>query len=225
VLVLPTGAGKTTLSELKIAATVSAGKKVIFLVPTLALVDQLRDDLAESFPEALTSIEVSADGDLTALINGPELKSIEVMTPERCLALLSFAETDMSELGLLVFDECHLLSPDGGGSRSVDAMLCLLHAIKRAPDADLLLLSAMLKNAERSPAGLRRSPVEAARAFTTPGSPADRRGAWWSTPPHRCGRRIASSGTSDARRLKRSNSMQGRSMPIHMRCSAFITPG
>ncbi len=70
------------------------------------------------------------------------------MTPERCLALLSFAETDMSDLGLLVFDECHLLSSEGGGSRSVDAMLCLLHAIKRAPNADLLLLSAMLQNAD-----------------------------------------------------------------------------
>lgn len=148
ILVLPTGAGKTTLSELKIASTLSAGKKVIFLVPTLALVDQLRDDLAESFPESLIDTVVSADGDLTALIRGPELKSIEVMTPERCLALLSFAETDMSDLGLLVFDECHLLSPDGGGSRSVDAMLCLLHAIKRAPNADLLMLSAMLKNAD-----------------------------------------------------------------------------
>lgn len=146
VLVLPTGAGKTTLSELKIASTLSAGKKVIFLVPTLALVDQLRDDLAESFPEDLTDSIVSADGDLTALIRGPKLESIEVMTPERCLALLSFTETDMSDLGLLIFDECHLLSPNGGGSRSVDAMLCLLHAIKRAPDADLLLLSAMLKN-------------------------------------------------------------------------------
>lgn len=148
VLVLPTGAGKTTLSELKIASTLSAGKKVIFLVPTLALVDQLRDDLAESFPESLIDSVVSADGDLTALIRGPQLKSIEVMTPERCLALLSFSETDLSDLGLLVFDECHLLSPDGGGSRSVDAMLSLLHAIKRAPNADLLMLSAMLKNAD-----------------------------------------------------------------------------
>ena len=37
VLVLPTGFGKTTLSELKIASTLSADRKVIFLVPTLAL--------------------------------------------------------------------------------------------------------------------------------------------------------------------------------------------
>jgi ATP-dependent RNA helicase HelY len=148
VLVLPTGAGKTTLSELKIAATLAAGRKVIFLVPTLALVDQLRDDLAESFPVSLAQIEVSSDGDLTALIAGPELKNIEVMTPERCLAVLSFADADVADIGLIVFDECHLLSPQGGGSRSTDAMLCLLHALKRAPEADFLLLSAMLQNAQ-----------------------------------------------------------------------------
>ena len=77
VLVLPTGAGKTTISELKIAATLAAGRKVIFLVPTLALVDQLRDDLAESFPNDLGGVVVSADGDLAVLASGPELSDIE----------------------------------------------------------------------------------------------------------------------------------------------------
>lgn len=147
VLVLPTGAGKTTVSELKIAATLSAGRKVIFLVPTLALVDQLRDDLAESFPKSLANYDVSIDGDLVAFISGPDLGAIEVMTPERLLAVLSFAGSDLSDVGLIVFDECHLLSPAGGGARSVDAMLCLLHALRRAPAADYLLLSAMLQNA------------------------------------------------------------------------------
>jgi ATP-dependent RNA helicase HelY len=149
VLVLPTGAGKTTLSELKIAATVSAGKKVIFLVPTLALVDQLRDDLAASFPPNIGSIVVSADGDLAVLAQGPELSAIEVMTPERFLALLSFTDADLSEVGLIVFDECHLLSPEGGrNARSLDAMLSVLHAARRMPDADFLFLSAMLTNGE-----------------------------------------------------------------------------
>ncbi|MEO1211254.1 MAG: DEAD/DEAH box helicase [Cyanobacteria bacterium J06638_20] len=147
VLVLPTGAGKTTLSELKLAATLSAGRKVIFLVPTLALVDQLRDDLVESFPKSVGNSEISADGDLVAFVAGPELGTIEVMTPERLLAMLSFADIDVGDIGLIVFDECHLLSTEGGGARSVDAMLCLLHAIRRAPRADYLLLSAMLQNA------------------------------------------------------------------------------
>ena len=148
VLVLPTGAGKTTLSELKIAATLAAGKKVVFLAPTLALVDQLRDDLADSFPSDIGGVVVSADGDLAVLASGPELEQIEVMTPERFLALLSFADADVGEVGLIVFDECHLLSPMGGGSRSLDAMLCLLHAAKRAPQADWLLLSAMITNGQ-----------------------------------------------------------------------------
>ncbi|MGC2221454.1 MAG: DEAD/DEAH box helicase [Methylocella sp.] len=147
VLVLPTGAGKTTLSELKIAATLAAGRKVVFLVPTLALVEQLRDELAHTFPRDITGVEVSADGDLVARILAPELKAIEVMTPERCLALLSHAPDALLDIGLVVFDECHLLSPAGGGKRSLDAMLCLLHATARAPDADFLLLSAMLTNA------------------------------------------------------------------------------
>src|SRR4051812_14266157 len=147
VLVLPTGAGKTTLSELKIAAALARGAKVVFLVPTLALVDQLGDDLAEAFPSTFANVEVSVDGDLTGLVAGPPLQSIEVMTPERCLALLSHAPNSMVDVGLVVFDECHLLSPHGGGKRSLDAMLCLLQIIRRAPQADLLLLSAMLSNA------------------------------------------------------------------------------
>ena len=147
VLVLPTGAGKTTLSELKIAATLASGGKVVFLVPTLALVEQLRDDLKESFPASFADVEVSVDGDLTGLLVEPELQSIEVMTPERCLALMSHDASALADVRLVVFDECHLLSPQGGGKRSLDAMLCLLQVIKKVPDADLLLLSAMLTNA------------------------------------------------------------------------------
>ena len=147
VLVLPTGAGKTTVSELKIGSTLAAQRKVLFLVPTLALIDQLRDDLTRAFPPSVGDVGTSTDGDLAAFMSGTELASIEVMTPERCLAMLSFSPGAIDDVGLVVFDECHLLSPQGGGKRSLDAMLCLLHILKRAPDADLLLLSAMLTNA------------------------------------------------------------------------------
>jgi ATP-dependent RNA helicase HelY len=173
VLVLPTGAGKTTLSELKIASTLARNKKVLFLVPTLALVDQLRDELEEAFPKSLGGIqvEVSSDGDLTGLIVGPELQTIEVMTPERCLALLSHAPDAVNEVGLLVFDECHLLSPKGGGKRSLDAMLCLLHALKRAAEADLLLLSAMLTNSKEFADWIQESTGRPCAAYQNPWKP------------------------------------------------------
>ncbi|TIU14371.1 MAG: hypothetical protein E5W53_30730, partial [Mesorhizobium sp.] len=68
-----------------------------------------------------------------------QLKEIEVMTPERCLAMLSFAPEAFSDVGLLVFDECHLLSPQSGKiRRALDGMLCVLAFNHIAPDADLL---------------------------------------------------------------------------------------
>ena len=51
VMVLPTGAGKTTISGLKIAGVLARGKKVVFLAPTHALVDQLTEDLQQMFPQ------------------------------------------------------------------------------------------------------------------------------------------------------------------------------
>jgi hypothetical protein len=89
---------------------------------------------------------VSSDFDLL-LLDSAQLRDIEVMTPERCLAMLSFAPEAFGDVGLLVFDECHLLSPELGRiRRALDAMLCVLGFHHVAPNADMLFLSAMLKN-------------------------------------------------------------------------------
>jgi superfamily II DNA/RNA helicase len=148
VMVLPTGAGKTTVSSLKIAGALARGKKVIFLAPTHALVEQLTDDLQEMFLKDILGSVVSSDFDMLLIAN-TQLQEIEVMTPERCLAMLSFAPDAFADVGLWVFDECHLLSPQSGKiRRSLDGMLCLLAFNRMAPDADTLFLSAMLKNGE-----------------------------------------------------------------------------
>ena len=77
----------------------------------------------------------------------------------------------MVDVGLVVFDECHLLSPQGGGKRSLDAMLCLLQIIKRAPQADLLLLSAMLSNAPDFAAWITEISGRPCTAFQDPWKP------------------------------------------------------
>jgi len=148
VVILPTGAGKTTVSSLKIAGVLARGKKVAFLAPTHALVDQLTEDLQEMFPSELLGSVVSSDFDLL-MQEDAVFQDIEVMTPERCLAMLSFAPDAFKDVGLLVFDECHLLSPETGKiRRALDAMLCVLGFSHVAPEADFLFLSAMLKNGE-----------------------------------------------------------------------------
>lgn len=147
VLVLPTGAGKTTVATLKIASTLAANKKVVFLAPTHALAEQVKDDLQRLFPADRFGLKVSAEFD-SLLIEGSALQDIEVMTPEGCLAMLSYSPESFSDVGLLVFDECHLLSPEQKRlGRALDGMLCLLTFCEAVPTADLLFLSAMLKNA------------------------------------------------------------------------------
>ncbi|GAA4772633.1 hypothetical protein GCM10023219_19770 [Stakelama sediminis] len=148
VVVLPTGAGKTTVSSLKIAGALARGKKVAFLAPTHALVEQLTEDLQEMFPADVLGSTVSNDFDLL-MQEDATFQDIEVMTPERCLAMLSFAPESFQDVGLLVFDECHLLSPESGKiRRALDAMLCVLGFNHVAPEADILFLSAMLKNGD-----------------------------------------------------------------------------
>lgn len=146
VVSFPTGAGKSTLSELKIAAMLLQGRKVIFLAPTLALVEQTANALKATFPEATVQQERGDSFVFDDFLG--DLPSVSVMTTERCLALLGYEPDAFSDVGLLVFDECHLLHAGEVeiSHRAVDAMLCVLNFVTLAPTADLLLLSAMMKN-------------------------------------------------------------------------------
>jgi superfamily II DNA/RNA helicase len=150
----PTGGGKSTLAELKIAAALLADKRVVVLAPTLALVDQTAFNLGKAFKD----YEVIGDlDDETSFSDVVELPEIIVTTPERCLMLLSLQADAFAEVGLVVFDECHLIHPrDADRSRrGVDSMLCILNLSRIAPDADLLMISAMMQNAKELAGWLR----------------------------------------------------------------------
>jgi hypothetical protein len=143
----PTGGGKSTLAELKIATVLLRGARVIFLAPTHALVGQTQRSLKGTFQDYSILADVEEDvgiGDVVVL------GEVTVMTPERCLMLLSVDPDAFADLGLIVFDECHLLHPreDDRSRRGLDAMLAILNLTRIAPEADLLLLSAMMKNTQ-----------------------------------------------------------------------------
>jgi superfamily II DNA/RNA helicase len=149
VVSFPTGAGKSTLAELKIAVSLLRGEKVVFLVPTLALVDQTARALKTTFRAAEVQREKWEALTFDDLLM-EELPEISVMTPERCLAMLAFDRTVFDGVGLLVFDECHLLHPGdlNRSRRALDAMLCLLNFLAASANSDLLLMSAMMKNGD-----------------------------------------------------------------------------
>nr|WP_256490850.1 DEAD/DEAH box helicase [Sphaerotilus sp. FB-5] len=121
----------------------------MFLAPTLALVDQTARALQKTFPNARLSRERANDNPFDFEL-GTRLPPMSVMTPERCLALIGVQPELFKEVGLLVFDECHLLHAgvNDRSRRAVDAMLSILNLSTHAPKADYLLLSAMMSNAE-----------------------------------------------------------------------------
>ena len=147
VLAFPTGAGKSTMSELKVIASILDGRNVVCLAPTLSLVDQL----ARSFRQVAPSATIIAQYDPDDTLPEPPLPGpgIFVMTPESCLAALSFDHQQFGNVGLVMFDEAHLMHTEGQNvtRRSLDASLCFLTLARRFPSADLLLVSAMIANA------------------------------------------------------------------------------
>lgn len=141
----PTGAGKSTVSQLKINSALLLGRKAVFIAPTHSLVDQTARDLRKAFPRATVRGE-RAD-ELGFSTESEELPDILVMTPEACLQLTHVEPDAFEDVGLLVFDECHLLhAKQPEDRRALDAMLCLLNFVRVAPNADLVLLSAMMQN-------------------------------------------------------------------------------
>ena len=149
VITFPTGAGKSTLSELKIGATLLAGMGVVYLVPTHALGDQIKENFRARFNIRDIGSGLRRDSEYSEL-GDDAINQINVLTPERCLALVGINPELFAEVGLVVFDECHLMHGEGEGNdrRGIDAMLCILNLFEFAPDADMLLISAMVSNGE-----------------------------------------------------------------------------
>lgn len=144
-VVFTKGAGKSTTAQLKIHAALLRDLKVVFFTPTHALVDQTARDLRAAFPN--TRVEGQRAEDLEEGTLPEELPDILVMTPKACLYASHIEPESFAEVGLLILDECHLIHPKTDEDRrAIDAMLCLIRFTRVDPDADLVLLSAMVTN-------------------------------------------------------------------------------
>ena len=147
VITFPTGAGKSTLVELKIAQTALSGGRVAYIVPTHALEYQVVRNM-----DKLLGIGekngVKFDGEFTTLQE--ENSPVWVMTPERCTTIMTLDPHRFDDVELVVMDEFHIISSKdkGGDHRSLGAMLCLLSFFLKKPEADYVLISAMVENGE-----------------------------------------------------------------------------
>ncbi len=104
-VVLPTGLGKTIIALLVAVHVLEKGKKVLFLAPTKPLVNQHY----ESF-RALSKAEKMLV--LTGEMRGSRAEAIKeadivFATPQTVQNMLMKGEMDLSEFGLVIFDEAH----------------------------------------------------------------------------------------------------------------------
>nr|GLK21653.1 hypothetical protein GCM10017606_24800 [Microbacterium terregens] len=145
VVSLPTSAGKTRVAELSILRCLAAGRRVMFVTPLRALSAQTETTLQRTFgPLGKTisalygSIGVSAFDE-----DAIRERDIVVATPEKLDFALRNDPSLLDDVGLLVFDEGHMIGP---GEREVRYEVQIQRLLRR-PDADqrrIVCLSAIL---------------------------------------------------------------------------------
>lgn len=148
VITFPTGAGKSTLTELKIMKAMTAGQKVVYIVPTHSLERQVRDNM--NWLQGIESRQpLNIDKEFTMIDVDEEDEQVMVMTPERCSTIIALNPSTFEDVGLVVIDEFHIISEtEKNNHRAIGAMYCLLALLEKRPNADYMLVSAMVENGQ-----------------------------------------------------------------------------
>jgi superfamily II DNA/RNA helicase len=149
VVSLPTSAGKTRIAELCILRCLAAGKRVVFVTPLRALSAQTEIGLQRTFaPLGKTvsalygSIGVSGFDE-----DAIRERNIVVATPEKLDFALRNDPSLIDDVGLLIFDEGHMI---GLEEREVRYEVQIQRLLKRADAAErrVVCLSAILPEGE-----------------------------------------------------------------------------
>ncbi len=150
VVSLPTSAGKTRVAELCILRCLAGGKRVVFVTPLRALSAQTEATLQRTFgPLGNTISALYGSTGLSELdedaIRG---RDIVVATPEKLDFALRNDPSLLDDVGLLVFDEGHMI---GINEREVRYEVQIQRLLKRADAADrrIVCLSAILPDGDQ----------------------------------------------------------------------------
>jgi replicative superfamily II helicase len=144
VIALPTSAGKTRIAELCILSTLARVKRVVYVTPLRALSAQVERVLARTFIPLGFSV-TSLYGAAGATIADTETlasANIVVATPEKLDFAMRQDPAVLDDVGLIVFDEGHMI---GLGSRELryEALVQKLLRRSDAHDRRIVCLSAM----------------------------------------------------------------------------------
>jgi len=151
VLQLPTSAGKTLLAEFNIIITkaLRSDAKIVYIVPSRALVNQVYYDLKSdleplNFAIEKTSSAIEIDPAEDSFLNGTESINILVSTPEKLDLLIRRKHPSVDDVSLFIVDEAHTIQ---NGERGAKLELLMAILRRERPNAKYMLLSPFIKNA------------------------------------------------------------------------------
>ena len=165
---MPTSAGKSFLAEMQILFSIHNYKTkefnptVCYIVPTNALIDQVKLDLQSDFKEFNFNIETALPYyDVDEIENEILMREhidILISTPEKLEALVRQNHPSIKDTRLVILDEAHNLGDDSRGSK----FELVLSSIKQnMKEANFLLLSPFISNAKEISEWLADSPRNA----------------------------------------------------------------
>ncbi len=147
-LSMPTSSGKTLIAEMAMIQTLTSGQPCVYVVPTRALTTEVRDTLQEDIG-TLGYRVVSTVGTIewhaveSAIIRDAD---ILVLTPEKLDLLIRRKDPRVLQAGLVIVDEGHNIEDR---ERGLSLELAVVNVKQALPQARILLLSAVLPNAQQ----------------------------------------------------------------------------
>ncbi len=152
VLASPTASGKTLIAELcALKHVLERDGKVLYLTPLRALASEKYEEFRKytvirKRNRRRVSVGIST-GDYDSSDSWLERYDIIITTNEKCDSLLRHRARWVNEISLVVADEVHLLN-DAERGPTLEVVLARLMQVN--PNAQLLALSATVKNAEEA---------------------------------------------------------------------------
>ncbi|NOU61067.1 DEAD/DEAH box helicase [Marinifilum caeruleilacunae] len=151
VLQMPTSAGKTLLAEFNIIVTkaLMSEAKIVYIVPSRALVNQvyydLKSDLSElDFSIEKTSSAIEIDPTEDTFLSSDEKIDILISTPEKLDLLIRRRHPSVEDVSMFILDEAHTIQ---NGERGAKLELLMAILRRERPNAKYMLLSPFIKNA------------------------------------------------------------------------------
>lgn len=141
VITAPTASGKTLIAEIAFLKAIQEGKKAVYIVPLRALASEKYEEFKQKYSQLGIKTAISI-GDYDSADPWLAEYDLIIVTSEKLDSLLRHGAGWISEIGLVVADEIHLLnSPDRGPTLEI-----LLTRLRQLVKPRILALSATISN-------------------------------------------------------------------------------